>query len=720
MAQCLTPFGQPLTFSNELPGDDSSVSPHSTNSRTGQNGHPLNESTFNDFHDCQSPGKPYHDYSVLPTQALNPRVGFIRQPSDDFPTLNSQSEQVIDQTFSSDSSSKRSKKRLAVPKLTSPRIASPYRHSVVSKEGLPPTSHTVRQFDARRQRRRLLIECLFHWSITLLLCGLLAACLAGFGRLLFVTLSQKHAFNALITLISIFLGYNLTSSLREYAQMLRWRLLAAKYRNLHEFDLVLQCDSLKRVMELLWVARRRGRLLPNKTQLLCAAWLSINMLLQVLVALLGLTYNVDTSYVPQQKFGQISIADLSVIRDIWGAPNPSYYAQLGSANYYGIQGQDYNFVSTPPPGQGSIPSYGPADTPTIYANENYTNLKYFFQDQNINNPDISLISHRSINASATCVTLPILAGGYGNDTNITYLSPTSGPITLNAAHVGPGAMTYISALNSTCGPRCTSILALQSANGVPDSIPFPSFFTCNSTISPVDGISSYLLPSQSPSLYAMPDTQARIMAGAIGFTGFNYTPNASYEFVRYTLDSWWSPDAPADAALVARRIMEFAIEGIAAIDYNGPRQNVSGWYPVPAQMVAVQWQWAGAILGVIPFIQLLALICVVAWANQAIIKDTTALSTARLLRPVVEMLDGRGCLLSGREIAEELGQVRVVYGFREGEGEVRHVDILDEREGLGIQGRMPEGMYDGEGCGLRKGEKVRGRRRREFRPCQRV
>ena len=702
-------FGQSLTFSNELPAVDTSESPGSTNPRPGRKRHPLSGITAHNSRERQSPVKAYHDYSVLPTQALNPRITFVRQQSDDVLKLDQQSRKVTDQTFSNGTSSKKSKTRLGVPKLTSPRLASPYRHSVVSKEGLPPASRTVRQFDARRQRRRLLIECLFHWFITLLLCGLLAACLAGFGRLLFVTLSQKHAFNALITLISIFLGNNLTSSLREFAQMLRWRLLAAKYRNLHEFELVLQCDSLRRVMELLWVARPRGRLLPNKTQLLCAAWLSINMLLQVLVALLGLTYNIDTSYVPEQKFGQISIAELSVIRDIWGAPNPSYYAQLGSANYYGIQGQDYNFVSTPPPGQGSIPSYGPAGTPTIYANEKYTHLTYFFQDQNIDNPDVTLISHRSITASATCISLPILSGGYGNDTNITYLSPASGPTTLNAAHVGPGAMTYISSLNSTCGPRCTSLFALQSANSIPSSIPHPSFFTCNSTLSPVAGIPSYVLPTQSPSLYTMPDTQARIMAGAIGWTGFNYTPNTPYEFVRYTLDSWWSPDAPATAALVAERIMEFAIEGVAAIDYNGPRQNVSGWYPFPAQMVAVQWQWAGAILGVIPLVQLLALGCVVAWANRAVIKDTTALSTARLLRPVVERLEDGGCLLSGREIAGELGDVRVVYGFREGSAEdgigVRHIDLLEEREGRGLQGRMPEGLYDGEGCGLKRKRK---------------
>lgn len=545
-----------------------------------------------------------------------------------------------------------------------------------------------------------------QWFITLALCGLLAACLGIFGNLLWMTVGQVKAFNALIVLVSVFLGNNLTSSFREYALILRWRILASKYRSLDEFDLLMHCESLRKVMKLFWVARSPGRVWfwLNRTQWLCAMWLGLNVTLQVLVALLGLTYNLDTAEIPQRKFGTISIANLSVIRDIWGGANPSFAAQLGSANSYGIQGQDYSFVNTTPPGQGHVPIYGTPGTPTIYCNDDWTVMTYVFQDQNIQNPTLSLFSHRNISVTATCRSFEIVNGGNGTDKLVTYIDENGEQVTLDVVRVGPGAMTYVGVLNSTCGPRCTEVMALQSADG--NTISRPSFYQCQNRISPVQGIEGYLYDGQSADAFQMPEQQATIIAGAIGWSGFNYTPGDPYQYVRYPVESWWSPSEPADAGMVSRRIMEFSIEAVAAIDYNGPRRNVTGWYPVPAQVVSVQWRWSATILGIIPFVQLLALLCVIAWANSAIIRDASSLSTARLLRPLVDKLGERGCLLTGEEIAEELAGLRVKYGWREPGPDftfrneidtdvVRHVDILEENEGLGAQGIMPPGRYDG-------------------------
>ncbi|KAL2398695.1 hypothetical protein ABEF93_003982 [Exophiala dermatitidis] len=628
--------------------------------------------------------------------------------------------------------------------LRTKRLREPWRHSVSRQETETQTlSNTVREFKPDRQRRRLFFQGVLQWLVTLVLCGLLAACLGTFGRLSWMTVGQVKAFNALIVLLSVFLGNNLSSSLREYALMLRWRILAAKYRPLEEFDLVMHCDSLRKVMKLFWVARTRrtpitttssqGRGRPvslfgpsvfrlNKTQWLCVLWLGVNILLQVLVALLGLTYNLNTADVPIQKFGTISVANLTLIRDIWGSDNPTFDAQLGSANSYGIQGQDYSFVTGSPPGQGKTPRYGTPGTPTIYTNGDWSVMTYVFQDLNIHNSDLSLISHRNITVQATCESLPVLQGGTGtgaNSTIITYLNTTTGQTeTLDVVRVGPGAMTFVGVLESTCGPRCTQVLALQSANG--GTIPRPSFYSCRNTISPVQGIERYIFNNKSnqtvsAATFQMPDEQARIIAGAIGWTGFNYTPGDSYQYARYAPESWWSPDSPADTGTIARRIMEFSIEAVAAMDYNGPRTNVSGWSPVPAQEVDVQWRWSATILAIIPAVQLIALVCVIAWGNAAIIRDDSCLSTARLLRPVVDNLANRGCLLTGHEIAEQLAHLNVRYGWRDprelqangtasgftfrneidSSKPVRHVDIIDETEGWGSQGPFPPGLYDG-------------------------
>ncbi|ETI23860.1 hypothetical protein G647_05667 [Cladophialophora carrionii CBS 160.54] len=591
------------------------------------------------------------------------------------------------------------------PQFEPPRLRQPWRHSV-AREGPASSSPTTREFKPDRQRQRLFAVGIWQWFITTSLCGLLAACLGAFGDLLSMTVTHVKAFNALIVLLSILLGNNLTSSLREYALMLRWKILASKYRPLHEFDLLLRCESLRKVMRLFWVTRTPGAawFWLNTTQWLCALWFGVNILLQVLVALLGLTYNLNTSPVPQRKFGMISIANLSVIRDIWGAKNPSFDAQLGSANFFGIQGQDYLFVNGTPPGQGDIPSYGTPGTPKIWSDDQWTTMTYVFQDQNVRNPDLTLISHRNITAKATCRKLKVLDGGNGTSVFVTYIDEDGTPTTLDVVSVGPGAMTYIGVLNSTCGPRCTEVMALQSANG--NTVPEASFFKCNNTLSTVSAIDEYLYDGQTAAAFQMPDRQAKIIAGAIGWSGFNHTMGDMYQYVRYNTDSWWSPNDPADAGMIAERVMEFSIEAVAAIDYNGPRHNVTGWYPVTAQVVSVQWRWSAAILGLIPIFQLLALVCVIARANSAIIRDDSSLSTARLLRPIVEKLGDRGCLLTGEEIAEELGEMKVKYGWREPGGEfmfrneidsevIRHVDILEEKEGFGAQLAMPPGRYDG-------------------------
>ncbi len=520
-----------------------------------------------------------------------------------------------------------------------------------------------------------------------------------------MTVSQVKTFNALVILLSILLGSNLTSSLREYALMVRWRIMAARYRRLEEFDLLMHIESLRKVVRLIWTGRTPGSLRINTTQAACILWLCVNILLQVLVALLGLTYNLGTSPYPQVLFGEVSIANLSVIRDVWADGAPTFAAQLGSANYYGIQGQDYTFVNNETvPGQGKVASYGKPSTPTVYGSEDWKGMTYYFQDQHPSNAALTLLSHRHINATASCEQYEITAGGTGYGPNVTYLNKDSQSITLDAVRVGPGAMTFISVLNSTCGPRCTEIFALQSANN--NTIPHPALFKCNSTITTVGGIGKYTEKRKDAVPYQLADDQARIMAGAIGWTGFNFTTDDQLQYVRYSIDSWWSPNKPTTAEITAEHIMEYSIEAIAAFDYNGPRRVVKGWYPVTAQKVNVLWRWAGAILGTIPFLQLLVCLCVVRYANKAIIRDASCMSTARLLRPLVEKLGPNGCLLTGKEIAAEFPDLKLKYGYREPVSDlqfrdeidsnvIRHVDLIDEHEGLGVQDAMPPGRYDG-------------------------
>ena len=160
-----------------------------------------------------------------------------------------------------------------------PRLAAPWEHEI-PKDASSPPSHTVREFKPSRQKRRLLTNSSTQFGITLLFCAMIAGTLAGYGTVEAMTNQQKHCFNALITLWSIFLGLNLASSFRSYAQMMRWRFLASRYRKLQEFELVLQCESQSKVIRLFWTARTKGRLWLNKVQILCLAWLGVNVMMQ--------------------------------------------------------------------------------------------------------------------------------------------------------------------------------------------------------------------------------------------------------------------------------------------------------------------------------------------------------------------------------------------------------------------------------------------------------
>jgi hypothetical protein len=279
--------------------------------------------------------------------------------------------------------------------------------------------------------------------------------------------------------------------------------------------------------------------------------------------------------------------------------------------------------------------------------------------------------------------------------------------TLSVEEQATGATTWISNQTSDCGARCTQIYALQTADNVTTGVPFPRFWSCLSYVSNVSMGTEY--PDPSP--YQIPDMQAEILAGAIGWSGIVAVDDDNVEsdlqMVLYQADSQWSAPGNISEADMSALVMQFTAGAIAALDANGPRVNVTGNTPVSVQLLNVHWKYAGAILAGIPGAQALILALVIVLGDRAIIKDGSPLSTARLLRPIVDKLGDTGCLLTGEEIAERLGNYRVIYGVREPEGtlpamgtgdngQVRHLDVLDVAEGLcRVKGRMPAGRYDG-------------------------
>jgi hypothetical protein len=230
-----------------------------------------------------------------------------------------------------------------------------------------------------------------------------------------------------------------------------------------------------------------------------------------------------------------------------------------------------------------------------------------------------------------------------------------------------------------------------SANSPPAN---GSFFDCEVNISTVYNATAIV--------HEFPDSSAVIAAGSIALAGYSIGPD-QWEYVRYPPESPWSlsGDSPLstaenslDASNAAFLASRFAIGAIAAKDLYGPTtlQYDHGMTARVGVLLVIKWTYLLLILAGILAAQLCLGLGTVFWANSVVCKDDSFLSTARLLRPVVERLGDSGCALTGRDIASTLVD-GMVYGVRTGDGGQRH--HLDLGADVVPMKRFPNGWYDG-------------------------
>lgn len=387
---------------------------------------------------------------------------------------------------------------------------------------------------------------------------------------------------------------------------------------------------------------------------------------------------------------------------------------------------------------------------TIYTDSAHSHYFHFFMDQSADlSNTLTMVTDRRVTSTAKCWQYPITTNRYAQSPSniITYTNTTDGrSYTFRTGdEFSYLSSTYYSNMAMTCGPRCTETYIYNT--GINDTksntVIASQFYYCQNTVSEVLNIS----PNLNATAVALPDRSARLLAGAIGYSGTFYTNN-TLQTKNYPVDSLWSwnGDETVSASFMTDAVMRFSIGALAALDSDGPRRNTTGDTPMPAQTVSILWPWAIALLVLIPGVQFICLIGTVIWANGAVIKDDSYLSAARLLRPIVDKLGNKGCALTGDEIAEALGNYKIIYGVRipgqdgydnkgGNDDGMMHLDIIAEEEGLGKSleegwraGRsMPQGRYDGlpdldddagsvfdEKVGLLSGNEKRARGRRRM------
>lgn len=127
-----------------------------------------------------------------------------------------------------------------------------------------------KNFHPPPQLYKLLFKGFIKWFITLALMAIIGSIMYYYStHVRPMTEKDKQKYNFLVVGLSLALGMNLASSLKQMAVDVRWWVLSLTKRSLREVDLILHLDGLTQVTKLAFVA---PRLAPA-----CFAWLLLNI-----------------------------------------------------------------------------------------------------------------------------------------------------------------------------------------------------------------------------------------------------------------------------------------------------------------------------------------------------------------------------------------------------------------------------------------------------------
>lgn len=579
----------------------------------------------------------------------------------------------------------------------------PSLHNLIEKD--PPATSTVREYSHSKQRRRLLRLTIGEWFNTLVLCLTYFGILYAFSKKLTISAPQRRIFNSLSTANSLLLGVNLAASLRSYAKLLRWRMLAAVHRPLETFDLVMGCDSLINVLKLLQKAKSdRSRILPSRTQVCCVLWLLTHLAVTVLVGIIGLNYNLETSteYVLLTK-GTVSILSLDALL------TDDYAAGLAAVQNWGVRG----VVTSPLDYDAEV------EFQQTYYSDFAGHTLYYFQDDNANDTTRGTITSRYIESLSSCTGYRVTEGQYGNKPYVIYHDGDKEVNLTVPAQPGPGGLLVQSQLNSTCGNRCVNMEAFQAESFPSDGnlddyffVEQARYFVCSNNVSQADDDRRELTWE-----YLFSDVVARMLAGAMGWSANGPSQDGKSLYAVYTNASDVRFASTPSEKDMANKLSSFTMGAVSFMDDSTGayrRYVASTEQPIAAQYLHVTWRYAATILAAIPFIHFWTLLAVVAWANHAIIKDDSHLAIAKVYHSFLQRLSDHGCLLKGSEIVRVLDNPKVKYGHsgsREHDGYL-HVDVFEQGGSLvGSDGPFREGWYDGISEARERAEQPRRRYR---------
>jgi hypothetical protein len=288
--------------------------------------------------------------------------------------------------------------------------------------------------------------------MTLLLCIAYFLILFLFQRDNMIDRKHRRIMNALITGTVLLLGVNLNNSLRGFAKIIRWRFLAAGYRSLKEFDLIMSCDSIISVLALVWHGRKKDRKFPlnSMVQVIALVWLTVQLAIAVAVGSIGLFYNLDVSHtnVNTQTGNTSSINLTALVTD-------SHLFDLANLNQWGERGLA---LSASP--DTTCLTYDCAPQGSYLTNGRGLSRRFFVDY----NPDlfyINVVSNRYMDSSVVCSKYRVVHGELGELDYYTYIEANGQEVNQTMFESpGSGGLYVIADEASNCGDRCTTVVSL--------------------------------------------------------------------------------------------------------------------------------------------------------------------------------------------------------------------------------------------------------------------
>lgn len=425
----------------------------------------------------------------------------------------------------------------------------------------------------------------------------------------------------------------------------------------------------------------------------------------IVIALLGLTYSVDQGRTVHTRPGQMSVLDLSnttTFQNMW------YYGNEDSPTLLYADQSDLDFKSFP--GLAARPFNGTGANTTFMS-------WYNFQDRSPDNPAIYAASSRQITSTANCN-----AWNYTqiNNNSIGLVDSNNRTFQLGIGNIGSYThrkvctnstswTNYIYDTQNSCGDRCAVIYIIQSpGSAAPGRNLFCEYTNTISSASesqfnPADAAhsitqlsnnsSSTLLAASIATLY---DSNSQLQVH-VQYSNSDLEPMVFYDI------GWTACDL---GYFTAQIIASFSMTALAAADQDteirepridlAGRRNITGREPYYPSQVSVSWVDATAVLIVVPLLQLLGLLIMIAFANKSIVKDNANFTTARILGPIVQRMGEHGSLFNGDDIMERLGgdEVKLIY-VSEVSGVATRVGVFEQKDTGGFDiGLFPEGRYD--------------------------